>query len=290
MNQRNMKIAYCGYDFFYACLNGLLAAQHDVFRVFTFPCDNQYNFNHYIREICSHYNLPLTDRRLDETAITELKQEGCELIIAAGYRYKIPDLSQSAIRGINIHPTLLPTGRGVWPLPWTILTKQSESGVTIHKLNQEYDAGDILAQVSFPLSRDERLESLSAKVQLSAKALLKSVMTDFDRYWDNAKPQSGQANEWGMPDKLQRTLDWNMPIENLDRVCRAFGKFGCFATFDRQSWVVYGLNAWKQVHNYNIGSVVHKTNTEMIIAASDGLVSLLYFEPAANGGVNKGER
>jgi hypothetical protein len=32
-----MKIAYCGYDFFYACLNELLAGQHDVYRVFTFP-------------------------------------------------------------------------------------------------------------------------------------------------------------------------------------------------------------------------------------------------------------
>jgi len=282
-----MKIAYCGYDFFYACLNELLAAQYEVCRVFTFPCDNRYNFNQYIREICSRHNLPLNERRLDEAALIELEQEGCELIITAGYRYKVPDLSHTVMRGINIHPTLLPTGRGVWPLPWTILTNQPRSGVTIHKLTQEYDTGDILAQDSFPLDANERLETLSVKVQLLAKTLLKSVMTDIDQYWDQAQPQTGQGSEWGLPEKSQRTLNWNLPIESLDRICRAFGKFGCFATFNQQTWIVYGLNAWKQAHTYTVGSVVHKTNTEMIIAASDGLVSLLYFEPVSSSDTNK---
>lgn len=274
-----MKIAYCGYDFFYACLKELLVSRHDVYRVFTFPCDNRYNFNQYIWEICSEHNLPLTDKRLDKTTVVELEREGCELIITAGYRYKIPDLSKSAIKAINIHPTLLPTGRGVWPLPWTILTNQLQSGITIHKLVQEYDAGDILLQDSFPLTSDERLETLSAKAQLLAKKLLLKVVTNFEQYWNQAQQQSGQASEWGLPEKSQRTLDWSLPIESLDRICRAFGKFGCFATFNQQDWIVYGLNAWKQAHTYTVGSVVHKTNTEMIIAASDGLVSLLYFEP-----------
>ncbi len=282
-----MKIAYCGYDFFYACLNELLAGQIDVYRVFTFPCDNRFNYNQYIREICNRHKLPMTDKRLDETTVTELEREGCELIITAGYRYKIPDLSKSAIKGINVHPTLLPAGRGVWPLPWTILTNQPQSGVTIHKLIQEYDAGDILLQESFPVTPDERLETLSAKVQLLAKDLLLKAITDFDHHWSRSQPQTGQASEWGLPEKFQRTLNWDLPIENLDRICRAFGKFGCFATFNQQDWVVYGLNAWKQTHTYAVGSVVHKTNTEMIIAARDGLVSLLYFEPESSGVVEK---
>jgi methionyl-tRNA formyltransferase len=275
-----MKIAYCGYDFFSACLDELLAAQHDVCRVFTFPCDNRFNFNQYIREICDEYQLPLTDRRLDAAAVKELEAEGCELIITAGYRYKIPELSKSTVKGINLHPTLLPVGRGIWPLPWTILTNQQQSGVTIHKLIESYDTGDILLQQSFPLMLDERLESLSAKVELLAKELLIKVISDFDYYWGQSRPQSGEASVWGMPDQDQRTLNWQLPVKDLDRICRAFGKFGCYATFDQRNWVVYGLSAWRQAHDFTIGSVIHKTNTEMIVAASDGLVSLLYFESA----------
>ena len=284
-----MKIAYCGYDFFYACLNELLAGQHDVYRVFTFPCDNRFNFNQYIREICDKHHVYLSEQRLDESVIKELENQGCDLIITAGYRYKVPDLSKPKIRGINVHPSLLPRGRGIWPLPWTILTSQQQSGITIHKLSQEYDAGDILLQESFPLMADETLESLSAKAQLLAKKLLVKVVADFDYYWGDAQPQTGDAIEWGLPDKAQRTLDWNLSIENLDRICRAFGKFGCFATFNNNNWIVFKLNAWKQSHTYAIGSVIHKTNTEMIVAARDGLVSLLYFEPDPDNAANKND-
>lgn len=274
-----MKIAYCGYDFFHACLSDLLVSRHDVHRVFSFPCDNRYNFNRYIRELCRQHSIPFSEQRMDENAVTELAAEGCELIITAGYRYKIPDLTAYSIRGINIHPTLLPAGRGVWPLPWTILTAQKYSGVTIHQLSGDYDAGHILAQRDFLVDVNERLESLSAKAQLLATDLLRSVMLDFGHYWHSALPQRGEVIEWGMPSKEQRTLDWHSGVADLDRLCRAFGKFGCFAFFEQRNWVVYGLTAWQYQHAYDIGAVVHKTNTEMIVAASDGLVSLLYFDP-----------
>lgn len=274
-----MKIAYCGYDFFHACLQELLLANIDVYRVFTVPCDNRYNFNNYIYEMSEQHNIPISEERISENTIKQLQQEGCELLITAAYYHKIPSLSAANIKGINIHPSLLPTGRGVWPLPWPILIGMEESGVSIHKLTDEYDAGEILLQQSVSLTSNERLESLSAKVQLLAKQLLLKVVTDLESHWDAAVPQTGDVSMWNYPSREQRTLDWNKNTNELDRICRAFGKFGCFATFNNQNWVVYGLNAWQQTHQYTIGSVVHKTNTEMIVAAGDGLVSLLYFEP-----------
>ena len=275
-----MKIAYCGYDFFYACLNQLLADSHDIYHVFSFSCDNRYNFNQYIRDICQEHELPFSEQIVDERTIKKLEEDGCELLITAGYRYKIPDLASSSIKGINVHPTLLPVGRGVWPLPWTILTNQKQTGVSIHKLASTFDAGDILLQRGFAVDDNECLESLSAKTQLLAKDLLRDMLENFDRHWNNAQPQIGTPVTWAMPNKLQRTLQWNKGIKELDRNCRAFGKFGSYAHFDNQDWIVYGLRAWYESHSYEPGSVVHKTNTEMIVAARDGLVSLLYFESA----------
>ncbi|MEJ2181016.1 MAG: formyltransferase family protein [Gammaproteobacteria bacterium] len=274
-----MKITYCGYDFFHACLEELLVAGMDVYRVFTVPCDNRVNFNQYIYQLCEKYKIPVSEELITEDTIEQLQTAGCELLISAAYNYKIPSLSATRIKGINIHPTLLPIGRGVWPLPWTILTDQKQSGVSIHKLTEEYDAGDILIQRSFPVAPDERLESLSAKVQLLARNMILDVALNFEHYWGTAVAQSGDIIIWNYPPKEQRTLSWEKNVGELDRICRAFGKFGCFATFENNNWTVYGLSAWEQSHNFTIGSVVHKTNTEMIVAARDGLVSLLYFEP-----------
>ena len=64
----------------------------------------------------------------------------------------------------------------------------------------------------------------------------------------------------------------------MDRVCRAFGKMGCYAKFAGNYWLVYRLIAWAENHEFENGTVVHQTNTEMIVAAADGLVSLQYFE------------
>ena len=274
-----MKIAYCGYDFFHACLAELLLAGMDVYRVFTVTCDNRVNFNQYIYQLCEKNNIPVSEQPITEETIKQLQSEGCELLIAAAYNYKIPSLSETRIKGINIHPTLLPIGRGVWPLPWTILTDQKQSGVSIHKLTEEYDAGNILIQRSFPVAPDERLESLSAKVQLLARNMILDVALNFEHYWGTAVAQSGDVTIWNSPSKEQRRLSWEKNVGELDRICRAFGKFGCFANFENKNWIVYGLSAWEQLHDFTIGSVVHKTNTEMIVAARDGLVSLLYFEP-----------
>lgn len=275
-----MKIAYCGYDFFSQCLQALLSQGDNVYRVFTFDCDNRFDFNKYITDICRENTIPFTAQAINQQDIEQLQADGCKLLITAGYRYKIPSLSGTDIKGINIHPTLLPTGRGPWPLSWTILTGQERSGVTIHKLTEEYDAGDILLQEDFAVGTDENLESLSAKTQILAKSMLPKVMNDFSNHWQNAKEQGNDYSYWPRPTNAERTLDWNNDVSQLDLLCRAFGKMGCYANFDGKFWLVYRLVAWPTRHDYEPGIVVHKTNTEMIVAASDGLVNLQYFEPA----------
>lgn len=275
-----MKIAYCGYDFFSQCLQSLLSRGENVYRAFTFECDNRSDFNQYLTDICQKNAIPLTDKPIDADTLKQLQKEGCELLITAGYCYKIPDLSGTDIKGINLHPTLLPVGRGPWPLPWTILTGQERSGVTIHKLTPDLDAGDILLQEDFPLEANENLESLSAKTQILASTMLPKVMDSFSDYWQNASQQEGDDSYWLRPTDADRMLDWRAGVKQLDRHCRAFGKMGCYGKFDDQYWLVYRLVAWAMQHDAEPGTVVHKTNTEIIVSASDGLVSLQYFEPA----------
>jgi len=276
-----MKIAYCGYDFFSQCLQSLLSGGEEVYRVFTFECDNRFDYNQYILDICNQYSLPITKNPVDQKVLEQLQREGCELLITAGYRYKIPDINGTDIKGINIHPTLLPIGRGPWPLPQIILTNQKDSGVSIHKLTNEFDAGDILLQEKFPVEINENLESLSAKTQILASSMISRVLEGFDHYWHTAVPQEGEISYWPRPTNIDRTLKWEYNISKIDRLCRAFSKMGCYCRFDDKYWIVYHLTAWQEKHDYKIGSIVHKTNTEMIVAASDGLVSLQYFEPAS---------
>ncbi len=272
-----MKIAYCGYDFFHVCLAALIDAGLAPSWVFSVDCDNRYNYNHYITRLCQQHGIPLSLERVSESHLRQLADAGCELLITAAYNYRIPDLAPYGIKGVNVHPTLLPLGRGVWPLPWIILSEQRRSGVTLHQLTPDYDSGAILLQRDFVLAPDEDLETLSAKVQMLAAPMLPQVVANVEDYWRQARPQPPTTEFWPMPARAQRTLQWQKSVAELARICRAFGKFGCYASFDGQEWLVSKLVAWPQAHAYVPGSVVHKTNTEMIVAAADGLVSLQYF-------------
>ncbi|MDQ3130518.1 MAG: hypothetical protein M3Q99_07135 [Acidobacteriota bacterium] len=272
-----MKIAYFGYDFFYKCLEHLSDNGHEVVKVFTYKTDNKYNFNDYIISLADSFHAPVQFSKVKSTDINNLKELGCDLLISAAYPYKIPILEDYAIKGINIHPTLLPEGRGPWSLPYIILKGLKKSGVTIHKLDAEFDHGDILLQESFNITDTENLESLSCKSQLKAVALLEVLLKNFDTYWDNAQKQT-VGSYWAFPSVVEQTINWDSSVLDISRTIRAIGKFESRAKFDNKYWVVQDAVVWNEDHQFVPGDVVHKTNKEVVIAAKDGLVCLRFFE------------
>jgi methionyl-tRNA formyltransferase len=75
---------------------------------------------------------------------------------------------------LNIHPSLLPKYRGSTPLQTTILNEDAETGVTIIKLNEKIDAGDIVAREKMAIAPNDTTLSLGEKLfKLGAQLLIK---------------------------------------------------------------------------------------------------------------------
>jgi len=107
------------------------------------------------------------DQRIAET----LQQHEVEIVILAGYMKKIGKKVLAAYPGriLNIHPALLPKygGRGMYGIhvhQAVIDNGETESGVTIHVVDNQYDTGPILAQRKVPVDPADSAESLSGKV------------------------------------------------------------------------------------------------------------------------------
>lgn len=100
-----------------------------------------------------------------------LKSLNPDLIILAGFLWKIPD---NIINGypdkiINIHPALLPKygGKGMYGIhvhESVKANKESETGITIHYVNENYDEGAIIRQAKVALSPNDTPESIAEKV------------------------------------------------------------------------------------------------------------------------------
>ncbi|MDN5203487.1 phosphoribosylglycinamide formyltransferase [Fulvivirgaceae bacterium BMA10] len=102
-----------------------------------------------------------------------LKRNQIDLIVLAGFLWKVPDNLIEAYpnRIINIHPALLPKfgGKGMYGKyvhQAVIEAGEEESGITIHYVNQNYDEGKIIFQVSCKVIPSDTPETLAKKVQM----------------------------------------------------------------------------------------------------------------------------
>ena len=173
-----MKAAYIGIDLLYPALPALAEAGCEIMKIFTCNTDNITEFNTRICGYAYENGIPLQKEPVRKEDLCELLDAGCELVLCGGYYFRLPVLEE--LRMVNIHPSLLPVGRGAWPMPVTIRKGLSYSGVTFHKLTEALDAGDILLQQRFPVSPGETLQSLTAKQQALLPRMVGTLCRELD--------------------------------------------------------------------------------------------------------------
>lgn len=264
-----MKFVYCGYDFMLGIVHRLMKDGHEPVGLFTFPCDNIFNFNRETEALGKKLNILVHHEKPHRADIDAIKNKGAEVFIAAGYLYKIPDTAPAY--GVNVHPAYLPKGRGLMPIPFILLDHPEAAGFTIHKLADELDAGDIIAQEKFELADNETVESLSGRIAARAPELMAKIMKDLPGSWDAAKKQDGSAAlNFPPPSDQMRYLNWSLPLERLDKIARAFGHYGSLAMIDDQIYAVHAHEIKKEKHSLPPGKITAQNNSEFSIAVSGG--------------------
>ena len=129
-----------------------------------------------VLQIAAKANIPVLLIERDQffkgdAYLANLKRDEIDFIILAGFLWKIPQALIDAYprRIINIHPALLPQygGKGMYGNlvhEAVIAAGDSESGITIHYVDEHYDHGDIIYQAKCPVDQNDNAESLSKKV------------------------------------------------------------------------------------------------------------------------------
>jgi phosphoribosylglycinamide formyltransferase-1 len=103
--------------------------------------------------------------------VPELLHAGIHFIVLAGFLWKIPGaiIDQYPDKIINIHPALLPKfgGKGMYGdfvHKAVIAANETESGITIHFVDEKYDNGKIIAQIKCPVNKNDTAASLAARI------------------------------------------------------------------------------------------------------------------------------
>ena len=116
----------------------------------------------------------------EQRYIAQIRAWGADLVVLAGFMrvIKIGFLSAFEGRIINLHPSLLPAFPGLDGIKQAFDARVTVTGCTVHSVTAQVDAGRILRQTRVPISPDDTLETVAAKVHAAEHILLPSVIAD----------------------------------------------------------------------------------------------------------------
>lgn len=127
---------------------------------------------------------PYSNATPDTSMVKILQSHDVDWVILAGYMKKIGTQVLSAYKGriINIHPSLLPKygGKGMYGHfvhEAVIAANETETGVTVHIVEEEYDKGPILARRKVPIDENDTAQSLAKKVLAVEHKLLPETLS-----------------------------------------------------------------------------------------------------------------
>lgn len=111
-----------------------------------------------------------------------LQQFHLDLILVLGWYYMLPSTTRNLAKhgAWGIHASLLPNYAGGAPLNWAIINGEQETGVTLFRMDDGVDDGDIILQESFPIDLEDTIKDVYEKATDASKRILLSTLTNIN--------------------------------------------------------------------------------------------------------------
>lgn len=147
-----------------------------------------------------------------------------DLIIVNSYSMYLPAdvLAIPSHGAINVHTGLLPQYRGPNPIQWAILNRESETGVTLHYMNEEIDCGDVIAQRTVPILFEDTWRDVQARLMESTESILREEIPKILSQ-TNARIQQDEsrARRFRRRQEADGCIEWSWPVRSIHDLVRS---------------------------------------------------------------------
>jgi methionyl-tRNA formyltransferase len=189
-----------------------------------------------VKSLALQLGLPVLQppRVRDEKFIAELRALQPDLIVVAAYGQILPPaiLDLPRLGCLNIHTSLLPKYRGAAPIQWAIASGDTETGVTIMKMDAGLDTGDIVAQRRTPIRPEDDSVTLHDRLARLGAELLVQTIPDYAAGKIQPVPQPAEGVSHAPKIKKEDGhIDWNQPARTILNRLRAFTPWPGVFTF-----------------------------------------------------------
>ncbi|RMH17053.1 MAG: methionyl-tRNA formyltransferase [Gammaproteobacteria bacterium] len=240
-----------------------------------------------VKQLAQGHNLPVFQPHTLNTPETVRQIAGFHpdimIVVAYGVILKQAVLDIPRLGCINVHASLLPRWRGAAPIQRAIAAGDRETGVTIIKMTEALDAGDILASSSWPITEFSTSATLHDELARLGSSLLPPTIDKLVRGTITAHPQPKQGVTYAHKlNKQEAHIDWSLPAVHLHRLVRAFNPWPVATTILRgkpfrilEAIPLKTADAVNGLHTTDTpGTLVAITNDGLDIATGDGFLRL----------------
>ena len=236
--RKRLRIVFMGTpDFAVACLNGLLASKHDLVAVVTAP-DRPAGRGLKLQEsavkiAAVNGGIPVLqpEKLKAPDFIDGLKSLQADLFVVVAFRM-LPELvwNMPPLGSINLHASLLPAYRGAAPIQRAVMNGEKRTGLTVFKLQQEIDTGDVLGRQELEIGDDETAGQLHDRMMLVGAGLLTSVIDELAEGKHQGIPQEQLMHSKVLPGapKIFREdclIHWHSSVQEIHNHIRGLSPY-----------------------------------------------------------------
>lgn len=286
-----MNIIFFGTsNFALPSLRALLSSKHKVLAVVTQP-DRKRGRNLKLsppptKVLALENNIPVyqPQNASSPEAISYLKNMNADLfvVISFGQILKKEILDIPKLYAINLHGSLLPRYRGAAPTNWAIMNGDKTSGVTVMKMNEKMDEGDIILKEETPIDAEDTNITLTEKLsELGAKALLDAFGLIEKGKVVLEKQDSKDVTYAPKLIKEDGLIDWNEGAEKIHNKVKGLIPWpGAYTNYKGKTLKIlmtemYGPSK-KGVKNGEVLGIVKDKG--IMVQASSGILAIKYLQ------------
>jgi len=285
MNARPLRLAVFGYHTVgHRCLKELLDRGEEVCAVVTHRDDpREHVWFESVAELAQAAGVPVLSPKSPNTpaVISRVATLQPDLILSFYYRRLLGQalLAIPRLGAINLHGSLLPKYRGRAPVNWVLVNGETHTGVTLHHMTSQVDAGDIIAQRVVPIAFEDTALTLFEKVAQAAVELLRDTFPLIKAGRAPRLPQDpAQATHFGGRTPEDGRIDWGRPALGLYNLVRAVTSPypGAFTSFGGRKLYVWGARPIpdRTGARWPPGTIVGAQLGGCLVATGEGLLLL----------------
>ena len=215
-------------DMAYVGIDGLLMSGVNIVGVLGPKKDHNmyYDFKKFVISRGLNY---IEYDELDEPQLIEkVKALDVDVAVVCSFNYKIPKALLNSTKDgfINVHPSMLPKYRGGNPYSRVIMNGETETGVTIHFMDDEFDTGDIIAQKPYHIHSKATMGTLFNELNFIGIELLLKVLEAYEaKELPRIKQPMGDFISGKSLSDNDIYINYNKTAEEIERFIRALNPF-----------------------------------------------------------------